>query len=184
MTAYQEFLVRINELSAALQAHYARHLACRTGCSSCCHHHLSVFTLEADAIAQAVTALPNEMQQRVIEQAKQITGDESQPCPLLVDDRCAIYAARPVICRTQGLPLLLETENGELEVDFCPLNFTAKNATDDLTEDKLVLLDKINLQLAVLNVQHCRAQDIPDEQSGERIKMSEVILRTVTNEKV
>jgi uncharacterized protein len=184
VTAYPQFLQHINDLSERLHARYAQHLVCRAGCSGCCHHHLSVFKVEADAIAEAVAALPDEIRQRVTQQAKQITADERQVCPLLVDDRCAIYAARPVICRTQGLPLLLEAENGEPEVDFCPLNFTAANATDDLTEDKLVPLNQINLQLAMLNLQHCRAQDISDEQSGERIKMSEVILRAVTNAEI
>ncbi len=121
------------------------------------------------------------MRQRVTQQARQITDDEAAACPLLVDDRCAIYAARPVICRTQGLPLLLEAEDGAPEVDFCPLNFTAADALDDLSKDKLVPLETINLQLAVLNLQYCRAQSLSDKQSGERIKMSEVILRAVTN---
>ena len=176
VTTYQKFLAHINDLSEQLHTHYARHLVCRAGCSGCCHHHLSVFKVEADAIAEAVTALPEEMRQRVTQQARQITDDEAAACPLLVDDRCAIYAARPEICRTQGLPLLLEAEDGAPEVDFCPLNFTAADAFDDLSKDKLVPLETINLQLAVLNLQYCRAQGISDEQSGERIKMSEVIL--------
>ena len=176
VTAYPQFLTHINDLSERLHTHYARHLVCRAGCSGCCHHHLSLFKVEADAIAEAVTALPEEMRERVTQQARQIIGDEAATCPLLVDDRCAIYAARPVICRTQGLPLLLEVEDGTPEVDFCPLNFTAADAFDDLSKDKLVPLETINLQLAVLNLQYCRAQGISDEQSGERIKMSEVIL--------
>ena len=180
VTAYQQFLQHINDLSERLHTHYAQHLVCRAGCSGCCHHHLSVFKIEANAIAEAVAALPEEMRQRVTEQARQMTDDEAVACPLLVNDRCSIYAARPIICRTQGLPLLLEAENGTPEVDFCPLNFTATDASVDLTEDKLVPLETINLQLAVLNLQHCRAQGISDEQSGERIKMSEVILRAIT----
>ena len=184
VTAYPQFLQHINDLSERLHAHYAQHLVCRAGCSGCCHHHLSVFKIEADAIAEAVVALPDEMRQRVTEQARQITGDEAIACPLLVNDRCAIYAARPVICRTQGLPLLFEAEDGKPEIDFCPLNFTAPDALDDLSEYNCIPLDKINLQLAVLNVQHCRAQGIADEQIGERIKMSEVILRAVTNAEV
>ncbi len=184
VTAYPQFLLHISGLSEQLHAHYAQHLVCRAGCSGCCHHHLSVFQVEADAIAEAVTLLPDEMRQRVTQQAKQITSDEANginiACPLLVDNRCAIYAARPVICRTQGLPLLLEAEDGTPEVDFCPLNFTATNALDHLTEDKLIQLETINLQLATVNLQHCRAQGIADQQSGERIKMSEVISRATT----
>lgn len=97
---------------------------------------------------------------------------------MLVEDRCAIYESRPLICRTQGLPLLLKAEDGEAEVDFCPLNFTAESALDDLEEDNLVPLDDLNLQLALVNLQHCRAQGINDEASGERISMANIILES------
>ena len=183
VTPYQQFLEQINGLSARLSAHYAKHLVCRAGCSSCCHHHLSVFQVEADFVAAAITALPVAVQQQVVEQAREVlekeTDDLPVVCPMLVAERCAIYDARPVICRTQGLPLLLEAEDGTPAVDFCPLNFTAPQALADLTEDKLVQLEAINLQLAVLNLQHCRAQGLTDEQSGTRVTMSEVILRTL-----
>jgi uncharacterized protein len=183
VTAYQRFLQQINELTDSLNQHYARHLVCRAGCSQCCHHHLSVFAVEAEAVRQAIAALPASEQQQVKQQARETMAQEARElpvkCPLLVNDRCAIYESRPVICRTQGLPLLLAVENGEAEVDFCPLNFTAPDAVEDLSEDKLVPLEKINWQLAVLNLQHCRERCIPDEQSGERISMSEVILQAV-----
>ncbi|NOT58761.1 MAG: hypothetical protein HOP19_00910, partial [Acidobacteria bacterium] len=81
VTAYQEFLQHVNELSERLQSHYARHLVCRAGCSGCCHHHLSVFRIEADAIAESAASLPDEVRQRVIQQAKQITDVEGQACP-------------------------------------------------------------------------------------------------------
>lgn len=95
---------------------------------------------------------------------------------MLVDDRCSIYESRPLICRTQGLPLLVEAEDGGAEVDFCPLNFTAENALDDLDEDYLVPLDDLNLKLALVNLQHCRQQGISDEASGHRVPMAEIII--------
>lgn len=97
---------------------------------------------------------------------------------MLIDDRCAIYESRPLICRTQGLPLLIEAEDGLAEVDFCPLNFTAENALDDLDEDHLVPLDDLNLKLALVNLQHCREQGISDEASGQRVPMAEIILQS------
>ena len=188
VTAYQAFLQHINDLSEGLNAYYAKHLACRAGCSGCCQHHLAVFPVEADFIAAALAALPLEKQQQIAQQARDAQVNEAHnlavACPLLVEDRCSIYHARPVICRTQGLPLLLEAEDGAPEIDFCPLNFTAPDALNDLSEDKLVPLEKINLQLAVLNLQHCRAQGVPDEQSGQRLTMSELILRTPSNSTV
>jgi hypothetical protein len=97
---------------------------------------------------------------------------------LLVDDRCAVYESRPLICRTQGLPLLIEAEDGWQEVDFCPLNFTAPNAFDDLDDDHLAPLDALNLKLAIVNLQYCQENGVDREAIGERQKMSEIVLKS------
>jgi Fe-S-cluster containining protein len=180
--SYHQLIEQVDRLTARLSSQYARHLVCRSGCSGCCHHHLSVFAVEAAAIGEAVDALPETLRQRLAQQARDVLGmearDEPTICPMLVDDRCSIYAARPLICRTQGLPLLLETDDGEAEVDFCPLNFTAEDAVADLDEAHLVPLDELNLKLALLNLQHCREKEIADDASGQRVPMAEIILQS------
>lgn len=126
-------------------------------------------------------ALPESLRARLEQQARETleleARGESVVCPMLIDDRCSIYESRPLICRTQGLPLLIEAEDGQPEVDFCPLNFTAEDAVDDLDEDHLVPLDDLNLKLALVNLQHCREQGIADELSGQRLPMAEIILQ-------
>ena len=133
---------------------------------------------------QAIEALPKETRAIIEQQAGEVTereaGNQPVACPLLVEDRCSIYESRPLICRTQGLPLLLEAEDNEAEIDFCPLNFTAPDAIDDLTQAldaaNFVPLDDLNLKLALVNLQFCREQGIPDESSGQRQQMAEIIL--------
>ena len=96
----------------------------------------------------------------------------------LVENCCSIYESRPLICRTQGLPLLLESEEGELEVDFCPLNFAEPGATDELDSENLVPLEDLNLALAMVNLQYCRKLGIADEQSGQRQRIADIILKS------
>jgi Fe-S-cluster containining protein len=172
----------VDKLAAKLQARYSKHLVCRAGCSGCCHHHLSVFAVEADDIRGAIEALSDQTRARIEARARAVFEREAlgEPvaCPLLLDDRCSIYESRPLICRTQGLPLLIEAEDGGQEVDFCPLNFTADDATDDLDEDHLVPLDALNLRLALVNLQHCREKGLDDEASGERVKMADIALES------
>jgi hypothetical protein len=179
---YRRLIEQVNELAAKLSARYAKHLVCQAGCSGCCHHHLSVFAVEADAVRKAVAALPGDVRTIIEAQAREVTECEAngQPvaCPLLVENRCSIYDSRPLICRTQGLPLLLVAEDGEVEVDFCPLNFSAPDAVDDLEEAHLVPLDALNLKLAIVNLQHSRENGIADQTSGERQKMADIILRS------
>jgi len=180
--AYDQFIQQADQLAARLSSHYAGHLTCRAGCSGCCHHHLSVFVVEAAAVRKAVDALPQQTRTIIQRQAHEVTKREAdnQPvaCPLLVEERCSIYESRPLICRTQGLPLLIEAEDGQPEVDFCPLNFAAPDAVDDLDEAHLVPLDDLNLKLALVNLQYCRERGVADGESIERRKMSEIILQS------
>jgi hypothetical protein len=74
---------------------------------------------------------------------------------------------------------LIEVEDGEREVDFCPLNFTDAGAVDDLDEEHLVPLDRLNLRLALLNLEHCRETGLGDQASGERAKMADIILNKI-----
>jgi uncharacterized protein len=144
-----------------------------------------VFAIEAEEARAAIESLPAPIRARVEEQAREVIKREARgervACPLLVDDRCSIYESRPLICRTQGLPLLMETEDGDQEVDFCPLNFTETGAVDDLDEGHLVPLDAINLRLALLNLEHCRETGVGDEASGERMKIAGIILKNIGN---
>jgi Fe-S-cluster containining protein len=182
VTSYEQLIVQTDALTTRLAARYAVHLACRAGCSGCCQHHLSVFLVEAAHLAAALAELPVEARTRIEQQAVEVNQREARgepvACPMLVDDRCAIYAARPLICRTQGLPLLFEAEDGAPEVDFCPLNFTTPEAVAELDEQHLVPLDQLNTQLALVNLQHCRTHGIPAELSGQRRSLSDIIQET------
>jgi Fe-S-cluster containining protein len=137
--------------------------------------------VEAEEARAAVEALPIPMRARVEEQAREVIKLEARgegvDCPLLIDNRCSIYESRPLICRTQGLPLLMKSEDGEQEVDFCPLNFTGDGASDDLDEDHLAPLDALNMRLALVNLEHCRETGLDDESSGARVKMADIILK-------
>lgn len=94
-------------------------LRCGRGCNSCCADDLTVFDVEAERIrAEFGTLLATE--------APAAAGG----CAFLdVDGSCRVYAARPYVCRTQGLPLRwLEEDEAEEIVelrDICPLNAEA-----------------------------------------------------------
>ncbi len=180
MELYRQLVEVVDRLAAQLTAHYGSHLVCRAGCSGCCHHHLSIFAVEAAAVGEAVQKLSREKRARIQRQARQVREREARgepvACPLLVDECCSIYESRPIICRTQGLPLLIEAEDGTREVDFCRLNFTAPGATDELDEAHLVPLELLNLKLALVNRSYCRQKGLDEATSGYRRKISDIIL--------
>lgn len=85
--------------------------ACKAGCGHCCHMRVVATIPEVAALVHfMVTNFPREaitaIRQRVIETSRHTRGmsDEQwglghHACPLLVDDKCSVYVARPLDCR-------------------------------------------------------------------------------------
>lgn len=100
---------------------------CTSGCSYCCYQTIEAFPFEEKYISDYIN---NNISDAVLEQLKcQLidwhkyfkanirtdvmkinmddlerfrikSGDDKRPCPLLIDNLCAIYHARPIACRT------------------------------------------------------------------------------------
>jgi Fe-S-cluster containining protein len=133
-------------------------IGCRPGCSSCCLA-FSVLPLEAAMLQQEMT-LP----------AAAAGPLQDGRCVFLAEGLCSVYPHRPVICRTQGLPLAYVDETLEqIEVSACPLNF-AEDAV--LEHEDLFFLDSFNERLAALNLIYCRRHGLVP---AERIPLAELI---------
>ncbi|WDP91317.1 MAG: YkgJ family cysteine cluster protein [Desulfobacter sp.] len=160
---YNALIARIDAHTAAIQANWDGQIACKKGCDDCCRF-LSLFPVEAFALSRAFCALAPPDREKVVDQAR--AGEEK--CPLLVDHACMVYQARPVICRTHGLPIYME-KGGKVQVDFCPENF--KGLTE-LPKEALLDIDQLNTLLAAVNghfLENLDA-DLPD-----RIPVSEAL---------
>ena len=106
---------RIDRETAPLNQQHAARLKCRLGCSACCVDDLTVFAVEALAITANYPDLLAEGE----------PGPRGACAFLDRQGACRIYAHRPYVCRTQGLPLRwLEEDEDELVEyrDICPLN--------------------------------------------------------------
>lgn len=93
-------------------------MSCKKGCSACCRVDLSVFEVEGDLIRNWFSSLNKSEQKNLLQMWDQASKEHF--CQFLKNDMCTIYEVRPTICRTQGLPLFIESEN---LLDYCPLNF-------------------------------------------------------------
>ncbi len=81
-------------------------VACKKGCSHCCHTWVSVAAPEAIFIAKILKQRGNGIVEKVRlahEHTKDYDFDtrdqHPQPCPLLDNDTCSIYDDRPEVCR-------------------------------------------------------------------------------------
>lgn len=149
----------VDEAAAPVARANAGRLRCRAGCSDCCIDGLTVFTIEAAVIRRHHGAL--------------LATAEAHPpgaCAFLDGEgRCRIYANRPYVCRTQGLPLrwLEEDEIDEAIVesrDICPKNVEGGPPLEALEADACWTLGPFEQRLA-------QRQHESDGERGERVAL-------------
>lgn len=138
---YLKLRDKVDALSEKLEKMHRPHLACKMGCDLCCMDY-SIFPIEFYSIAHRLE------QQKVKIKLPSVTRQDN--CVFLKDHVCAIYAERPIICRTHGLPLLYVNEEEEWELSACELNFTEFDM-EDFTNENTFPQDIFNSELFMLN---------------------------------
>lgn len=147
---------KISDFEAAQSKELRKLSQCQQGCSRCCYVDLSIFEIEAAHIRQWFHSLSSHEKQKLRAQwssflTEQLNfQDESvKSCVFLRQESCTIYPARPVICRTQGLPITFRLESRS-HVDVCPLNEEMLNLA---TSSEILNLETLNLILAQMENQ-------------------------------
>lgn len=161
---YLALLQRVDELCQGTASRFSDQIACRPGCDACCRH-LSLFAVEARALTLALQELPEDDAAAIREAARAAAPDG--PCPLLRDGLCLLYRARPIICRTHGLPLLIDRD-GARQVDFCPENF---RTVSSIPGSAVIDLERLNAMLTAINALFLNSRPGP-----ERIAMADALL--------
>jgi hypothetical protein len=134
----------VDAAAAAIAEGHGARLRCGRGCSACCVDDLTVFEVEAERIRRAHPALLDAG----------VPGPPGGCAFLGSQGECRVYAERPYVCRTQGLPLrwLEELEDGGAIVerrDICELNLEGP-ALESLPEASLWQLGPFEQRLATL----------------------------------
>ena len=159
---YRQLVDQVDKWTAEMAQRYKTHLACRKGCDLCCRRKLTVTAVEAYNIARLFGNLSATVQRAV--------RKKKRSCAFLVDGACSVYAARPLICRTYGLPSLNRNEKNEGEISWCELNFT--NVPDDFgfQADGIIDVDTLNVKLEGVNGLFLKESGL----SQQRIAMDEI----------
>lgn len=85
--------------------------ACRAGCSHCCQIPVTISLVEARLLGRASGRIPSapkrsmrvtdhDSAETLSEMERQLQTGPLSPCPFLRSDRCSVYEARPMACRT------------------------------------------------------------------------------------
>lgn len=164
---YHLLVDRVDELCRSISSDYRAEINCRAGCSGCCRH-LTVFPVEAAALAAALQQLlPTLAHLLSARAALPVSGS----CPLLADHLCLAYEARPIICRTHGLPILTVSD-GDKRLDYCPENFCH---TTSLAGSSIINIDNLNQALVAINAQFVTIKVDSVFHHKERFTIAEVI---------
>lgn len=165
---YRQLILRIDALCNGIAEALGEQITCSEGCSACCTA-ITLFPVEAAALATALDALPEGDAEKI--RSHVAAHEEGERCPLLHLDRCLLYGARPIICRTHGLPIIYGTGQ-ERRIDYCPRNLTD---SESLPGSVIIDLDNLNALLVAVNslfLSQCDAIDMP-----ERITIAEALLK-------
>ena len=132
-----------------LLAIHSEHINCRAKCCLCCVN-LSVFPVEFQAIKAELTA-----------RSAELSFDEAAACGFLKEQLCILYASRPLICRTHGLPIVFlndEVDPPQYAVDFCPENFIGDSGAEvEFNPDNILNIDEMNEELFAINQRYVEA---------------------------
>jgi hypothetical protein len=150
MEKYWQLVADLEREVLRISACYRDLLKCGPGCCDCCRP-FAVFPVEAQIIRSAIiNSVGNSLEQ---------AGGSEGFCSLLRNQRCTVYTHRPLICRTQGLPIgYIDHEQGLVEVSACELNFGGYDG--QFAVEQLLMMDVFNDRLQEINAQFCTAEDI------------------------
>ena len=165
---YKQLTARVDSLCDAITAALGEQLTCSAGCSSCCTS-ITVFPVEAAAMREVLENLPHRQSEEIHRHVTEHADGER--CPLLLHHRCLLYEARPIICRTHGLPIIY-TSDGQRNSDCCPHNLTD---AESVSGSNVVDLDKLNTLLVAVNSIYLTHTD--SAEADTRVTIAEALTR-------
>ncbi|MBN2804847.1 MAG: YkgJ family cysteine cluster protein [Deltaproteobacteria bacterium] len=146
LRSYLQLRERTDRFFESVAARYNDQVLCTAGCSACCESGISIVIIEAVAMGKELGISEDRIQLQAGQAS--IIGEGSKCSFLDEKGYCKVYVARPLICRTHGMPLLnIEDET----VNVCELNFK------DIEPHRSTILNTENLNAALfaVNLEYC-----------------------------
>lgn len=158
---YRALRDKVDAFAARAHAAQAPWLNCRAGCDGCCRTRRTAWAVEIDVLRAHIATLPAERRAALAARREAPAVVAGARCVFLDDDgRCAVYEARPLICRTHGPAVRLP----DGDTVWCGLNFEGLEPAavlDRLPAGAVLDLDLLNRMLVLVNERYLQARDEP-----------------------
>ncbi len=169
---YRDLTARVDAFFTRVAERHAADLRCAPGCDSCCHARLTVTTIEADVISAHVATLEAPARAHLATVAARPVDAGKPRCAALDDDgRCLVYEARPLVCRSHGVPIRLRSPGSLPVIQACELNFTAHGPE---AADADCVLDQKTLSATLLAVDQMHT-DATGRPRGVRVDLATLL---------
>lgn len=149
--------MKIDAFFTRVESRHGADMQCQSGCADCCHVRLTITRVEAAAIRAEVATWPPPRRAALADDP-----DPDRCAALDAAGRCRIYAARPVVCRSHGVPIRLRRDSLPV-IEACHRNFT------QTTPDADCVLDQTTLSAMVLAVDRAAGGD------GTRVDLADLL---------
>ncbi len=151
LAEHEALLAKVDAFVARAEAVQRPWLRCGRGCDACCRTARTAWSVEVEHVARYVGGLAPERRAALEARRADPAVAAGRRCVFLdPDGACAVYAARPIICRTHG-PLVTSTATGPM---WCELNFPGEAPAQVpalVPADAVLDLEKLDALLALVN---------------------------------
>lgn len=162
---------KVDAFFAEVQARHGASMQCASGCYDCCQAGLSVTLVEAAAIVRKLAGADAAIVRALAETAAAQPADR---CVALdAEGRCRIYDARPLVCRSHGVPIRRREPGKSLPVvDVCYRNFAGPGQLEAVPESDQLDQVTLSTMLAAVDAAFADAAGAP---RGTRIDLAELL---------
>lgn len=163
---------KVDQEFAAIHDRRRACMQCRSGCSDCCRARLSITRVEEAFLRRGLAQLPESTRRDMAAAARDKTREM---CPALdAQGRCRVYASRPLICRSYGVPLRHRREVSLVNppiLDVCDKNFLDIRLKALPAAD---VFDQTDLDATVskIDADYCERNGLP---AGERVPIAQIL---------
>lgn len=116
---YEQFLQKLDKRLDKYFEEQCEFIKCKPNCSTCCEIGEYPFSrLEAEYLMSGFLKLPKDIKNKIREEIKNLKAKNQKmyKCPFLIEQKCALYQYRGIVCRTHGLAWF---DGEKIQLPYC-----------------------------------------------------------------